>query len=174
MCSLLLRTQPSEGSLQAFLVTLIFTKYNYYDLPFWLSYIFCICVNYSTCIWQNNRIKSMTRLLYFVAVNACFQSGVTVQCFQITSTALMEFLPGAELWLDKYLRCHPALLTSATASGWGCYYWIMHQKEGSQKSEKVYRTFNTVKSGFCCLTVYSDLFGYLKDQLIFSKPGRYQ
>lgn len=68
-----------------------------------LLYIFCICVNYSNCILQNNQIKCLTHFLYFVAVNACFQSGVTVQCFQITATAWIEFLCGQsrELWVAQ-------------------------------------------------------------------------
>lgn len=125
MCSLVLRTQPSEGFLQAFLVTLIFSFTFKYKCACWcmlenrldnrqfiiiflsvcklLSYIFCICVNYSNCILQNNQIKCMTHLLYFVAVKTCFQSGVTVQCFQITATAWIEFLCGQrrELWVAR-------------------------------------------------------------------------
>lgn len=86
-----------RASLQAFLVALIFTKYKcacwrmlenrLYKGDFIIiflsrrklsSNIFCICVNCSNCILQNNQIECMTHLLYFVAVDACFQSGVTV------------------------------------------------------------------------------------------------
>lgn len=71
-------------------------------------------------------------------------------------------LPWRELQLGKYLRYSPSLFTSAKASGWGCYYWIIHNKEDrtdslSQRNLKL----KTISQSSDDLKMFSWLFCFI-------------